>query len=59
MTNEAGEPVVRCFLEGAPDVLISRAGFYLQSGGSPLPITDANRPLALQENARMASAGER
>ena len=59
MTNEQGKPVVRCFVKGAPDVLIARSGSYWMPGGEVLPITDENRPLAFQENDRMAQAGER
>jgi Ca2+-transporting ATPase len=59
MTNEQGQPVVRCFVKGAPDVLIARSGSYWMPGGEVLPVTDENRPLALQENDRMAQAGER
>jgi Ca2+-transporting ATPase len=59
MTNEQGQPVVRAFVKGAPDVLIARAGSYWLPGGATKPITDENRPLALKENDRMAQAGER
>jgi Ca2+-transporting ATPase len=59
MENEQGEPVVRCFVKGAPDVLISRAGSYWLPGGKVQPVTKDNLPLALQENERMAKAGER
>ncbi len=59
MKNEQGKPVVRCFVKGAPDVLIARAGSYWLPGGEMQPITDDNLPLALQENERMAKAGER
>jgi Ca2+-transporting ATPase len=59
MTSEQGQPVVRCFVKGAPDVLIARAGFFWLPGGETRPITDENRPLALVENERMAKAGER
>src|SRR5688572_3522472 len=59
MTNEKGQPVVRCFVKGAPDVLIDRAGSFWLPGGESRPITDENRPLALAENERMARAGER
>jgi Ca2+-transporting ATPase len=59
MTNEQGEPVVRCFVKGAPDVLIARSGAFLLPDGSSVAVTDENRPLALQENDRMAQAGER
>ncbi len=59
MKNEQGKPVVRCFVKGAPDVLIARAGSYWLPGGEVQPITDDNLPLALQENERMAKEGER
>ena len=59
MTSERGQPVVRCFVKGAPDVLISRGGSYWLPGGEVLPVTDENRHLALEENDRIAGAGER
>jgi len=59
MTNEQGKPVVRCFVKGAPDVLIARSNSYWMPGGGVLPATDENRPLAVKENDRMARAGER
>jgi Ca2+-transporting ATPase len=59
MTDEQGQPVVRCFVKGAPDVLIARGGFYWLPGGDPVAINDENRQLALAENKRIAKAGER
>jgi P-type Ca2+ transporter type 2C len=59
MTDVAGKPVVRCFVKGAPDVLIARGGSYWMPGGQILPITSVNRQLALDENDRIAQAGER
>jgi Ca2+-transporting ATPase len=59
MKNEKGEPVVRAFVKGAPDVLIARATSYWLPGGELAPVTDENVPLALAENDRMAQAGER
>jgi Ca2+-transporting ATPase len=59
MKNEQGQPVVRCFVKGAPDVLIARASTFLLPDGKLTPVTDENRPLALTENERMAKAGER
>jgi Ca2+-transporting ATPase len=59
MNDGAGKPVVRCFVKGAPDVLIARGGSYWLPGDQTLPITNANRQLALDENDRMAKAGER
>jgi len=59
MTDHQGKPVVRCFVKGAPDVLIARGGSYWMPGGEVHPITDENRSLALEGNERMAAAGER
>ncbi len=59
MTDERGRPVVRCFVKGAPDVLIARAGSYWLPGGGNQPVTDENRHVALAENDRIAGEGER
>jgi len=59
MNDAQGKPVIRCFVKGAPDVLIDRGGAYWLPGGEELPITDDNRKLALEENERMAKGGER
>jgi P-type Ca2+ transporter type 2C len=59
MTGAKGEPVVRCYVKGAPDVLISRGGSYRDPDGTLVPITDQNRSLALDANDRIAAGGER
>jgi Ca2+-transporting ATPase len=59
MTGPGGQPVVRCYVKGAPDVLISRGGSYRAPDGSLVPVTDQNRSLATQANDRMAEGGER
>jgi Ca2+-transporting ATPase len=59
MTDHQGKAVVRAFVKGAPDVLIARSGSYWMPGGEVLPISEENKPLALEENERMAKAGER
>ena len=59
MTNEQGKAVVRAFVKGAPDVLIARSGSYWLPGGEVQPIVEENKTLALQENERIAQAGER
>ena len=59
MTSDDGRPVVRCYVKGAPDVLISRATTFRNPDGSLVPITDDNRHLALEANDRIAQAGER
>ncbi|MFN2140693.1 MAG: cation-translocating P-type ATPase, partial [Candidatus Promineifilaceae bacterium] len=59
MVNEQGKQTVRCFVKGAPDVLIARGGSYWLPEGDIAVITDENRQLALDENERIAAAGER
>jgi P-type Ca2+ transporter type 2C len=59
MTNKAGKPVVRAFVKGAPDVLIARSSYYWMPGEEQRPVTDENRKLAIEENERIAKAGER
>ena len=59
MTGADGQPVVRCYVKGAPDVLIARGGSYRDPEGRLVPVTDQNRSLALEANDRIAAAGER
>src|SRR3954451_16807828 len=59
MTDDAGRPVVRCYVKGAPDVLIARSTTVRQPDGTLMPITDGNRHLALDANDRIANSGER
>jgi Ca2+-transporting ATPase len=59
MVDNQGKPVVRAFVKGAPDVLITRGRFYWTPDDKVFPVTDQNRPLAIDENERMAKAGER
>jgi Ca2+-transporting ATPase len=59
MTGAGGERVVRCYVKGAPDVLISRGGSYRDPDGSVVAVTDQNRHLALEANDRIAASGER
>jgi Ca2+-transporting ATPase len=59
MTGMKDEPVIRCYVKGAPDVLISRAASFRDPHGDLIDITDANRHLALNANDNMASKGER
>jgi Ca2+-transporting ATPase len=59
MTSDDGRPVVRCYVKGAPDVLIARATTLRNPDGTLVPITDDNRHLALEANDQIANAGER
>jgi P-type Ca2+ transporter type 2C len=59
MTGPKGESVIRCYVKGAPDVLISRGAFYRDPNGDVIPITADNRSLATDANDEMARKGER
>jgi P-type Ca2+ transporter type 2C len=59
MTGTDGAPVVRCYVKGAPDVLIARGGWYPNPDGSRTRITDETRALALAANDRLAGLGQR
>src|SRR5512132_4024444 len=59
MTGTDGRPLVRCYVKGAPDVLISRSGSYRDPDGTLQPVTEGNRHLALEANDQIAEAGER
>jgi len=59
MTADDGRPVVRCYVKGAPDVLVARATTLRNPDGTLTPITDDNRRLALDANDAIANAGER
>ncbi len=59
MTDAAGKPVVRGFVKGAPDILISRSSWFRGLNGERLPVNDQNRQVALDENDRIAAAGQR
>ncbi len=59
MTADDGRPVVRCYVKGAPDVLIARSTDLRNPDGTLLPLTDENRHLALDANDQIANAGER
>ena len=57
--NAQGKEVIRCFVKGAPDVLIARSGSFWLPGGDVQPIVEEHKGLAMQENDRMAQMGER
>ena len=56
--DDGGRKVVRCFVKGAPDVLLARSSQYLAADGSTAPMGDSiDRVLA--ENDRLAGDGMR
>ncbi|HEX5164390.1 MAG TPA: HAD-IC family P-type ATPase, partial [Thermomicrobiales bacterium] len=56
--TDDGSPVVRCFVKGAPDVLLSRSTTGLGAAGTPEDI-DPYRARVMEENDRLASEGLR
>ena len=55
---ENGRQVVRCFVKGAPDVLLARSSHIREADGSAVP-ADSGRDRVLAENDRLASEGLR
>jgi Ca2+-transporting ATPase len=53
-----GRPVIRCFVKGAPDVLLARATTVRDADGSTVPV-DAARDRVSAENDRLAGEGLR
>ncbi len=56
--EDDGRTVVRCFVKGAPDVLLARSTAARDADGSTLPI-EGVRDLVLGENDRIAGEGLR
>jgi P-type Ca2+ transporter type 2C len=59
VTDEGGKDVVRCFVKGAPDVIIGLSKSYWHPDGRTLEITDETRQVALDVNAEIAASGQR
>ncbi len=56
--EEGGRKVIRCFVKGAPDVLLARATVIRDADGNAVPADDF-RDRVLRENDRLASEGLR
>jgi len=59
MKNESGQPVVRAYIKGAPDVILDRSSSGRGPGGASLPLDDELRQRVLAENERIAGQGLR
>jgi P-type Ca2+ transporter type 2C len=57
--EDGGRRVVRCFVKGAPDVLLARSTQYLDADGTTSPMAGDGRDRVLAENDRMAGEGLR
>ncbi len=58
MTDEAGRPVIRTYVKGAPDQLLARASHAVAPDGSAVPV-DQVRDAYMAENERLGSQGLR
>jgi P-type Ca2+ transporter type 2C len=57
--EDDGRKVVRCFVKGAPDVLLARSSHIRDVDGSSLPADGPARDKVLAENDRLAGEGLR
>jgi Ca2+-transporting ATPase len=59
MQDESGRNVVRCFVKGAPDQLLARAGTVFDADAGPVPADGRFRELYVAENQRLGEQGLR
>ena len=59
MTDESGKAVIRCFVKGAPDQLLTRATTVLDPDAGPVPLDGRLRERYLADNHRFAEEGLR
>jgi len=59
MTDASGQPVIRCFVKGAPDQLLTRAATVVGADDGPASAGDAFRQRYLAENQRLGQQGLR
>ena len=59
MTDASGRDVVRCFVKGAPDQLLARAGAVFDADAGPVPVDDDVTQRYLAENQRLGEQGLR
>ena len=57
--DDGGRTVVRCFVKGAPDVLLARSSHYLDVDGTRQPMAGVAAARVVAENDRMAGDGLR
>ena len=59
MTGASGKEVIRCFVKGAPDQLLSRAATVADADAGPAPADGEFRQRYLAENQRLGEQGLR
>jgi P-type Ca2+ transporter type 2C len=57
--DDGGRRVVRCFVKGAPDVLLARSTHYLTAEGTTEPLAGDGQERVVAENDRLAAEGQR
>ena len=59
MRDESGNEVVRCYIKGAPDQLLARAGSVFDADSGAIPADDSVRERYNAENVRLGEMGLR
>src|SRR5690349_12733838 len=59
MTDASGHTVIRCYVKGAPDQLLARAGTVFDADAGPVPVDGRARELYLAQNQRLGEQGLR
>jgi Ca2+-transporting ATPase len=59
MTDDSGRAVIRCYVKGAPDQLLSRAATVYDADSGPMPADGDFRQRYLDENQRLGEQGLR
>jgi Ca2+-transporting ATPase len=59
ITGKDGQPVIRCYVKGAPDKIVDRTGYIRQLDGKVLPMDKELHKRVLDENDSLARQGLR
>ena len=59
MKDASGKEIIRAYVKGAPDVILTHSSYSLLPDGTAQELTEANRKTFLLENERIASGGLR
>lgn len=59
MKEPDGRTIIRAYVKGAPDVILSRSSFGLLADGKAIKLTEEHRTKILDENERIAQEGLR
>lgn len=59
MKDASGKEIVRAYVKGAPDVILTHSSYSLWPDGTAHELTEAHRNIFLEENERIARGGLR